>query len=82
MDCCVNFGRKICTTPTARCCEKDFTHIGQPTAKNTAYIPSTGLFEVGYKEYFPSIIEPDSEADITFARFYTAVKIVVNSLEH
>ena len=36
MDCCVNFGRKICTTPTARCCDKDFTDIGQPTAKNTA----------------------------------------------
>ena len=50
-DCCVNFGSQtICTTPSARCCDKDFlsnTHIGQPTAQNTAYIPGTGLFEVG-----------------------------------
>ena len=41
-DCCVNFGSQtICTTPSARCCDKDFlsnTDIGQPTA---------GLFEVG-----------------------------------
>ena len=51
MDCCVNFGSQtICTTPSARCCDKDFlsnTHIGQPTAQNMAYIPGTGLFEVG-----------------------------------
>ena len=50
-DCCVNFGSQtICTTPSARCYDKDFlsnTHIGQPTAQNTAYIPGTGLFEVG-----------------------------------
>ena len=50
-DCCVNFGSQtICTTPSARCCDKDFlsnTDIGQPTAQNTAYIPGTGLFEVG-----------------------------------
>ena len=50
-DCCVNFGSQtICTTPSARCYDKDFlsnTHIGQPTARNTAYIPGTGLFEVG-----------------------------------
>ena len=35
-DCCVNFGSQtICTTPSARCYDKDFlsnTHIGQPTA--------------------------------------------------
>ena len=55
MDCCVNFGSQtICTTPSARCCEKDFlsnTDIGQPTAQNTAYIPSAGLFEVGLQMY-------------------------------
>ena len=31
----------------ARCCDKDFlsnTDIGQPTAQNTAYIPSAALF--------------------------------------
>ena len=45
MDCCVNFGSQT----SARCCDKDFlsnTDIGQPTAQNRAYIPSTGLFEV------------------------------------
>ena len=58
-DCCVNFGSQtICTTPSARCCDKDFTHIGEPTAQNTAYIPGTGLFEVGLQWcilYLPSV---------------------------
>ena len=39
MDGCVNFGSQtICTTPSARCCDKDFLSnpdIGQPTAQNT-----------------------------------------------
>ena len=33
--------------------DKDFlsnTDIGQPTAQNTAYIPGTGVFEVGLQE--------------------------------
>ena len=32
-DCCVNFGSQtICTTPSARCYDKDFLSNGQPTA--------------------------------------------------
>ena len=50
MYCCVNFGSQtICTTPSTRCCDKDVLILvsPQPTAQNTAYIPSAGLFEVG-----------------------------------
>ena len=58
-DCCVNFGSQtICTTPSARCCDKDFlsnTDIGQPTAQNTAYIPGTGLFEVGLQMHISTL---------------------------
>ena len=44
-DCCVNFGSQtICTTPSTRCCDKDFLSNSQPTAQNTA------LFEVGLQE--------------------------------
>ena len=50
--CCVNFWKpdNLHHAYSARCCDKDFlsnTDIGQPTAQNTAYIPSAGLFEVG-----------------------------------
>ena len=37
--------------PSPRCCDKDFLSVLVPTAQNTAYIPSTGLFEVGLQIY-------------------------------
>ena len=51
------------------CCRVNFGHSSE----------CSGLFEVGVA--FP-YKELDSETDITFARVFTAVKLVVNSLEH
>ena len=52
-DCCVNFGSQtICTTPSSRCCDKDFlsnTHIGQPTAQNTRIFQAPDCLKLDYK---------------------------------
>ena len=58
--------------PSARCCDKDFlsnTHIGQPTAQNTA---RTGLFEVGWYKYCQVYVKHRIRKAIIFVTAVTA----------
>jgi hypothetical protein len=48
----VDGSQTICTTPSARCCDKDFlsnTDIGQPTTQNTVYIRALDCLKLDYK---------------------------------
>ena len=53
-DCCVNFGSQtICTTPSARCPDKDFlSNTGFSQPQNTAYILAQGCLKLDYKGYY------------------------------